>query len=85
MPITQHDQPVYKLVCSNINCYSDDWTALDPDGDPKYFDSQQAARQWGRANGWDTGDPVLCPADAADARARREQAADIADAIRDAL
>lgn len=85
MPITQHDQPVYKLVCSNTNCVSEDWTALDPDDDPKYFDSQQAAREWGRANGWDVGDPILCPADAAEAQERREQAEEIAAAVAYAL
>lgn len=85
MPITQHDQPVYKLVCSNTDCTSEDWTALDPDDDPKYFDSQQAARQWGSVNGWQVDDTVLCPADAAEARERREQAEDIAAAVADAM
>lgn len=85
MPITQHDQPVYKLVCSNTDCVHEDWTARDQDDDVKYFDSQQAARQWGSANGWDVGDPVLCPADAAEARDRREQAEDIAAVVADAL
>lgn len=85
MPITQHDQHVYKLVCANTDCVREDWTALDQDDDVKYFDSPQAAREWGRANGWEVGDPVLCPADAAEARDRREQAEDIATAIADAL
>lgn len=85
MPITQHDQPVYKLVCGNKDCVSDDWTALDEDGDVKYFNSQQAAREWGGLNGWDVGDPVLCPADAAEARDRRDQAEEISAAISYAL
>lgn len=85
MPITQHDQPVYKLVCGNTDCLSEDWTALDQDHEIKYFDSQQAARDWGRLNGWDVGDPVLCPADSAEARDRREHAEEIAAAINYAL
>jgi hypothetical protein len=85
MPITQHDQPVYKLICSNTDCVHDDWTALDPDGDTKYFDGPPTARTWGSANGWDVGDPVLCPADAAEARDRREQSEEIAAAINYAL
>jgi hypothetical protein len=85
MPITQHDQPVYKLVCSNAICDSEDWTALDPDGEIKYFNDAQHARAWGSANGWEIGDRVLCPADAAEARDAREQAEDIAAAVADAL
>lgn len=85
MPITQHDQPVYKLVCSNTDCGSEDWTALDPDDEIKYFDDAQHARTWGSANGWDVGDPILCPRDAAEAREHREQAEDIAAAVADAL
>lgn len=84
MPITQHDQPVYKLVCSNPNCTSDDWTALDTDGDTKLFETQTRAREWGGLNGWQIGDTVLCPADAAEAREAREQFEDIADAVRGA-
>lgn len=85
MPITQHDQPVYKLVCDNPDCVHEDWTALDPDDDVKYFNLLQHAREWGRANGWEVGDTVLCPADAAEAREQREQAEDIAIVIADAL
>jgi hypothetical protein len=85
VPITQQVEPVYKLVCGNTDCYREDWTALDQDDDVKYFDSIQAAREWGNANGWDVGDPVLCPADAAEARERREQAEDIAAAVADAI
>jgi hypothetical protein len=85
VPITQHDQPVYKLVCSNDACTSDDWTALDEDGYTKYFDSESHAREWGGLNGWDVNSPVLCPADAAEARHAREQAEDIAAAVADAL
>lgn len=85
MPITQHDQPVYKLVCGNPDCTSDDWTALDQDGDIKYFNSQQAAREWGGLNGWSVGDPVLCPADNEGALATREEAEEIAAAINYAL
>jgi hypothetical protein len=83
--ITQHDQPVYKLVCSNTDCGSDDWTALDPDGEIKYFADPQHARNWGSVNGWDVGARVLCPADAAEAREAREQAENIASTIVDAL
>lgn len=85
MPITQNDQPVYKLICDNTDCNSEDWTALDPDDEIKYFDSPQSARVWGSANGWQVGDRVLCPADAAEARDRREQDEDIALAVREAL
>lgn len=85
MPITQQVEPVYKLVCDNTDCDSEDWTALDPDDEIKYFGDQQHARAWGSANGWETGDRVLCPADAAEARDAREQAEDIAAAVVDAL
>ena len=85
MPVTQHDQPVYKLVCDNTDCNSEGWTALDPDDEIKYFDDQQHARSWGRVNGWEVGDTVLCPADAAEARDRREQADDIAAVVADAI
>lgn len=85
MPITQHDQPVYKLVCSNTDCYSGDWTALDEDGRTRYFETQTDARDWGALNGWQVGDTVLCPADAAEARERREQAEEITAAINFAL
>ncbi|MFI1165601.1 hypothetical protein ACH4UM_18795 [Streptomyces sp. NPDC020801] len=85
MTITQHDQPVYKLVCGNTDCVHEDWTALDQDNDVKYFGSQQVAREWGRANGWQVDDTVLCPADAAEAREAREQAEDIAAAVADAI
>lgn len=85
MPITQHDQPVYKLVCSNTDCYSDDWTALDEDGRTRYFETRTDAREWGALNGWQTGDTVLCPADTAEARDRREQAEEITAAINYAL
>lgn len=85
MPVTQHDQPVYKLICGNANCASDDWTALDEDGRTRFFETQQAAREWGGLNGWDVGDPVLCPADANDALYAREQADEIAAAINYAL
>lgn len=85
MPITQHDQPVYKLVCDNTDCSSGDWTALDEDGDTKFFENQARAREWGGLNGWQVGDTVLCPADAAEAREAREQAENIAAAVADAL
>lgn len=85
MPITQNTEPVYKLTCDNTDCTSEGWTALDPDDEIKYFDDQQHARTWGRANGWEVGDSVLCPADAAEARDRREQADDIAAVIADAI
>lgn len=85
VPITEHDKPVYKLTCSNEHCTSDDWTALDEDGHTKYFDSHAHAREWGGLNGWSVDSPVLCPADAADAREQREQAEDIAAAVADAL
>jgi hypothetical protein len=85
MPITEHDKPVFKLVCSNTDCTADDWTALDEDGYTRYFDSQAHAREWGGLNGWQLGDRVLCPADAAEAREQREQAEDIAAAVTDAL
>jgi hypothetical protein len=85
MPITQHDQPVYKLICSNDDCTADDWTALDEDGYTKYFDSHAHAREWGGLNGWETSPTVLCPADAAEAREQREQAEDIAAAVADAI
>jgi hypothetical protein len=85
MTITRHDEPVYKLVCDNTDCTSEDWTALDPDDEIKYFDDQQHARTWGQANGWEVADQVLCPRDAAEARERREQAEDIAAAVADAL
>jgi hypothetical protein len=85
MPITQQEEPVYKLVCDNTDCTSEDWTALDADGEIKYFDLAQHAREWGRANGWEAGARVLCPRDAAEAREQREQAEDIAAAVADAL
>jgi hypothetical protein len=85
MPITQHDQPVYKLVCSNPDCYSGDWTALDEDGRTRYFETRTDARDWGALNGWRVDDTVLCPADAADALSTREQAEEIAAAINYAL
>ncbi|MET7688029.1 hypothetical protein ABZT06_08610 [Streptomyces sp. NPDC005483] len=85
MPITHHDQPVYKLVCDNTDCYSGDWTALDEDSRTRYFETRTDARDWGSLNGWQIGDRVLCPADAAEARDRREQAEDIASAVTDAL
>ena len=85
MPIAKHDQPVYKLVCSISDCDSEDWTAVGPDDEVKYFNDPQHARTWGSLNGWDVGDPVLCPRDAAEARERREQAEDIAAAVADAL
>lgn len=85
MPITEHDKPVYKLICSNTDCGSDNWTALDEDGYTKYFDSQAHAREWGGLNGWHVDTPVLCPADAAEAREQREQAQDIAAAVADAM
>jgi hypothetical protein len=73
MPITEHDKPVFKLICSNDDCTADNWTALDEDGYTKFFDSQAHAREWGGL------------ADAAEARDRREQADDIAAAVTDAL
>ncbi|MFR0354126.1 hypothetical protein [Streptomyces sediminimaris] len=83
MPIAQHDQPAYKLVCSNDDCVSDDTIALDEHGSIRLFESQAAARYWAQDNGWDisaaTG--VLCPADAAEARERRDQAEEIAAAL----
>lgn len=85
MPIAKHDEPVYKLVCDNPDCVHEDWTALDQDDDVKYFGLSQHAREWGTANGWEIGDRVLCPADAAEAREQREQAEDIAAVIADAL
>ena len=85
MPITRQVEPVYKLVCDNPDCVSEDWTALDPDGEIKYFGDRQHARAWGSVNGWQVSDQVLCPADAAEAREQREQAEDIAAAITDAL
>jgi hypothetical protein len=85
MPITQHNQPVYKLVCGNLDCTSGDWTALDEDGRTRYFETRTDARDWGALNGWQIGDTVLYPADAAEARDRREQAEEIAAAIADAL
>lgn len=86
MPIAQHDQPTYKLVCDNTDCYSGDWTALDEDSRTRYFETRTDARDWGSLNGWQIGDTVLCPADAAaEARDRREQAEDIAAAVADAL
>lgn len=85
MPITQHEQPVYKLVCDNTDCTSGDWTALDEDGRIRFFETRTDARDWGQLNGWQVGDRVLCPADAAEARERREQAEDIAAAVADAL
>jgi hypothetical protein len=85
MPITQHNQPVYKLVCGNLDCTSGDWTALDEDGRTRYFETRTDARDWGALNGWQIGDTVLCPVDAAEARDRREQAEEIAAAIADAL
>ncbi|MFF7946980.1 hypothetical protein [Streptomyces griseorubiginosus] len=85
MPITQQEEPVYKLVCDNTDCTSEDWTALDPDDEIKYFDDRQHAREWGRVNGWEVGDRVLCPRDSAEVREQREQAEDIAAAVADAL
>jgi hypothetical protein len=85
MPITRHDQPVYKLVCDNTSCGNEDWTAIDPDHEIKYFANPQDARTWGSANGWQIGDTVLCPADAADALSTREQAEEITAAINYAL
>ncbi len=85
MPITQQAEPVYKLICDNTGCTSEDWTALDPDDEIKYFDDQQHARVWGHANGWQVGDRVLCPRDAAEAREARKQAEDIAAVVADAL
>jgi hypothetical protein len=85
MPITRQVEPVYKLVCDNTDCGSEDWTALDPDDEIKYFDDQQHARTLGQANCWEVSDRVLCPRDAAEAREQREQAADIAAAVADAL
>lgn len=85
MPITQQVEPVYKLVCSNTDCMSGDWTALDEDGRTRYFETRTDARDWGALNGWEVGDRVLCPADAAEAAERREQAEDIAAAVADAL
>jgi hypothetical protein len=85
MPITQHDQPVYKLVCDNTDCVHGDWTALDEDGRTRYFETRTDARDWGQLNGWQTRDTVLCPADAAEAREAREQADDIALAVREAM
>ena len=85
MPITQNDEPVYKLICDNTDCDSEGWTALDPDDEIKYFDLPQHAREWGRLNGWEVGDRVLCPADAAEAREQREQAEDIAAVVADAM
>ncbi|MFF7949094.1 hypothetical protein [Streptomyces griseorubiginosus] len=85
MPITQQEEPVYKLVCDNTDCTSEDWTALDPDDEIKYFELPQHAREWGRANGWEVGDRVLCPRDSAEVREQREQAEDIAAAVADAL
>lgn len=84
MPITRNDEPVYKLICDNTDCLSEGWTALDADDEIKYFNDQQHARSWGQLNGWDVGDRVLCPADAAEAREQREQLDDIADAVRGA-
>ena len=85
MPITQIDEPVYKLVCDNTDCDSEGWTALDADDEIKYFTLPQHAREWGRSNGWEVGDRALCPADAAEAREAREQADNIAAVIADAL
>ena len=85
MPITQHEEPVYKLVGGNADCVHEDWTALDQDGDVKYFGLLKHAREWGRLNGWEVGDAVLCPADAAAAREAREQAEDIAAVVADAI
>lgn len=86
MPITQQEEPVYKLVCDNAaDCDSEDWTALGEDDEIKYFDSKQHAREWGRVNGWEVGDRVLCPREAAEAREQREQAEDIAAAVAEAL
>jgi hypothetical protein len=85
MAITQHDQPVHKLVCDNPDCYSGDWTALDEDGRTRYFETRTDARDWGSLNGWQIGDRVLCPADAAEAREQREQAEEIAAAVADAI
>lgn len=85
MPITQHESPVYKLVCGNADCVHGDWTALDEDGRTRFFETRTDARDWGSLNGWQIGDTVLCPADAAEARDRREQAEDIAAAVADAL
>jgi hypothetical protein len=85
MTITQHDQPVYKLVCDNTDCWHGDQTAVDEDNRTRYFETRTDARDWGGLNGWQTDDTVLCPADASEAREQREQAEDIAAAITDAL
>ncbi|MFE3031538.1 hypothetical protein ACFXKY_07805 [Streptomyces canus] len=85
MPITPHEQPVYKLVCDNPDCVHGDWTALDEDSRTRYFETRTDAHDWGQLNGWQVDDQVLCPADAAEAREQREQAEDIAAAVADAL
>jgi hypothetical protein len=85
MPITRNDEPVYKLVCDNTDCFSAGWTALDEDGRTRFFETRTDARDWGSLNGWEVGDRVLCPVDAAEARERREQAEDIASVVADAL
>ncbi|MFF5001746.1 hypothetical protein ACFY3G_02865 [Streptomyces phaeochromogenes] len=87
MPISEHSQPVHTLTCDNATCSSVETTAMDGDGYTRYFDTPADARSWGETNGWDTpfSGPMLCPADAAEARDQEHHQAEINAAINHAL
>ncbi|MEW2567680.1 hypothetical protein [Streptomyces sp. NPDC047070] len=88
MPISEHPRPIHTLTCDkSLSCTGDNDVATDTDGYTRYFDTPGDARQWGEDNGWDTpvNGPVLCPADAAEARDQEHHQAEITAAVNYAL